>query len=163
MREAIAAQARVAAHVVYTPPSPDWREQLAQRLGERPRRIGAWAELALHGALACLDASGKAMLPAAARVRVASRTATLKSVHAVAQQSRQGLPLPFAFMQSQPSQMLAALSRHLAWQGDAAFIASNDEQAVLQLALAGIGPAGLLLGWVEEDRRSDWWRLMPLD
>ena len=32
----------------------DWREQLATRLGQRPRRIGILAELALYGSLDCL-------------------------------------------------------------------------------------------------------------
>ena len=32
------------------PPPPDWRERLAVRLGKRPRRLGAWAELAVYGA-----------------------------------------------------------------------------------------------------------------
>ena len=68
--------------------------------------------------------------------------------------------MPFAFMQSQPSQMLAALSQHLAWQGDARFTLSRDKHAVLQLAQQECGAAGLLIGWVEEDQRTEWWRMV---
>lgn len=32
----------------------DWRERLVARLGQRPRRLGTWTELALYGALECL-------------------------------------------------------------------------------------------------------------
>jgi hypothetical protein len=64
-------------------------------------------------------------------------------------------------MQSQPSPMLAALSQHLGWQGDARFTLSRDPQALLQLAQGECSDQGLLIGWVEEDRRSEWWRLVP--
>ena len=63
--------------------------------------------------------------------------------------------------------MLAALSQHLAWQGDARFLIADDTQHLLDLARQDAGPAGLLLGWVEEgavedtEARSEWWRLIP--
>jgi hypothetical protein len=64
-------------------------------------------------------------------------------------------------MQSQPSQMLASLSEQLGWVGDARFLVCRDTQALLQLAQLEAGPAGLLIGWVEEDLRTEWWRLAP--
>ena len=152
---------RTLAHVAVDPLPADWREQLATRLGQRPRRIGPWAELALYGARLCLDAAQEATLPAGAQLRVASLNGPIGATRAVAEQAGVGLPLPFSFMQSQPSQMLAALSQHLAWQGDARFTLSRDPQAVLQLAQAECGPGGLLIGWVEDGRRSEWWRLAP--
>jgi hypothetical protein len=151
---------RVLAHVRIDPPPTDWRDQLARQLGERPRRIGPWAELALYGARACLDAAQEDRLPSNVSLRVASLTATCATVKTVAEQARAGVPMPFTFMQSQPSQTLAALSRHLGWQGDARFIAARSREAVLQLALAESGSDGLMLGWVEEDRCSEWWRLV---
>ncbi|MBX3618902.1 MAG: hypothetical protein KF891_02750 [Rhizobacter sp.] len=149
---------KLVAHAVTDPLPADWREQLVQRLGTRPRRIGAWAELALHGARQCLDAAGEDTLPAGAVLRVASLSGPMSATRTIAEQVRHGLPMPFTFMQSQPSQMLAALAQHLGWQGDARFTLCRDAQATLALAQLESGPAGLLLGWVEEDRRTEWWR-----
>ena len=151
---------RIQAHVAIDPLPADWRERLAQRLGERPRRIGPWAELALHGALSCLDAAHEESLPAGALLRVASLSGPIAAARAATQQAQSGLPMPFTFMQSQPSQMLAALCRHLVWQGDARFIVCRDREALLQLALQESGAAGLLIGWVEEDRSTEWWRFV---
>jgi hypothetical protein len=151
---------RTVSHIVAEPPPPDWRQQLAARLGQRPRRIGAWTELALFGALQCLDAAGEAQLPAGAQLRVASLVGPRSAARAIVEQGHAGLPMPFSFMQSQPSQMLAALGQHLGWRGDARFVLGRDRQAVLQLALQESGPAGLLIGWVEEDQSTEWWRLV---
>jgi hypothetical protein len=149
------------AHVVVDPLPADWREQLAQRLGARPRRIGEWAELALYGARLCLDAAGEDTLAAGATLRVASLGGPMTATRAVAEQARSSLPLPFSFMQSQPSQLLAALSQTLGWQGDARFVVCRSMQATLRLATLESGPDGALIGWVEEGRRTEWWRLAP--
>lgn len=151
---------RTVAHVAVEPLPADWREQLAARIGTRPRRIGPWAELALFGARRCLDEAGETTLPSGASLRVASLGGTMDATRVIARQSLTGLPLPFDFMQSQPSQMLAALSQHLGWQGDARFVLSRDAQATLALAQLESGPAGLLFGWVEAGRRTEWWRLV---
>ncbi|MBL0730706.1 hypothetical protein [Piscinibacter sp. HJYY11] len=145
-------------HVVLDPLPADWRDQLARRLGTRPRRIGTWAELALHGARLCLDASQEEALPPGALLRVVGVHGPMGATRVVAEQARQGLPLPFTFMQSQPSQTLAALGQHLGWQGDARYVLSRNTPATLQLAQLECGPAGLLVGTVEEDRRTEWWR-----
>jgi hypothetical protein len=153
---------RTLAHVSLDPLPADWRERLAKRLGQRPRRIGAWAELALYGARLCLDAAQESTLPAGVCLRIASLSGPASATRAIAEQvSTTGQPLPFTFMQSQPSQLLAALGQHLGWQGDARFTLSRDRQAVLQLAELECSDAGLLIGWVEEDLRSEWWRLAP--
>ena len=149
------------AHVVVEPLPADWRDQLAQRIGQRPRRIGAWAELALYGARLCLDAAKEEALPAGAHLRIASLSGPRSATHAIVEQARSGLPMPFTFMQSQPSQMLAAVSQHLAWQGDARFTLCRDRQDLLQLAQLESQAAGLLIGWVEEDLSTEWWRLRP--
>ncbi|HEY0819849.1 MAG TPA: hypothetical protein VGD46_13790 [Rhizobacter sp.] len=150
----------LAAHVVLDPPPAGWREQLARRLGTRPRRIGGWAELALHGARLCLDAAQEEQLPAGALLRVVGVHGPMGATRLAAEQAREGLPLPFTFMQSQPSQMLAALGQHLGWQGDARYVLSRDAQASLQLAQLECGSGGLLLGTVDEDRRTEWWRFL---
>ena len=157
---------RTVAHVRIEPPEADWRERLATRLGHRPRRLGAWTELALHGALRCLDAAGEPGLPAGAMLRVASLVGPLEAIRAIVAQGATGLPMPFSFMQSQPSQMLAALSQHLRWQGDGRMVVGRDPDALLSLAQLECeseraAPEGLLFGWVEEGRRSEWWRLRP--
>jgi hypothetical protein len=71
--------------------------------------------------------------------------------------------MPFTFLQSQPSQMLAALCQHLPWGGDARFVLSRDTQALLRLVQLECGPAGLLLGRVDEGAlpHSEWWRMVP--
>lgn len=145
-------------HVVLDPLPADWRDQLALRLGTRPRRIGAWAELALLGARLCLDAAQEEHLPTGALLRIVGVHGPMGATRVVAEQATQGLPLPFTFMQSQPSQTLAALGQHLGWQGDARYVLSRNKASSLQLAQLECGPAGLLIGTVEEDRRTEWWR-----
>ena len=152
---------RTLAHESVDPPPADWRDQLAARLGQRPRRLGAWVELALFGARRCLDAAGEGALVDGALLRVASLGGPRGATRSVADQLRNGLPLPVAFMQSQPGQMLAAMSLHLGWSGDASFIACRDRAALLRLAQGESGPAGLLIGWVEEGERCEWWRMVP--
>lgn len=149
----------------------DWREQLVERLGTRPRRIGLWAEMALFGARQCLDSNGIDRLPSHAVVRVTSSSGPVEALALVGEACEAGLlPMPFDFLQSQPSQMLAALSLHLQWRGDASFVALNDgcallargavEAAVLKRrAVQAKRPwAGLLLGRVDLGPvpRSQW-------
>lgn len=145
-------------HVVLDPLPADWRDQLARRVGTRPRRIGGWAELALFGARLCLDAAHEEQLPSGAALRLVGVHGPMGATRTVAEQATQGLPLPFTFMQSQPSQTLAALSQHLGWQGDARYVLSRDAHATLQLAQLEAGPAGFLIGTVAEDHRTEWWR-----
>jgi hypothetical protein len=160
---------RTVAHFVAEPPEPRWRDALAARLGQRPRRIGTWAELAVYGARRCLDIAGEATLPSGAALRVGSLFCSNSATRSSVEQCRSGLPMPFGFLQSQPSQMLAALSQHLGWQGDARFVACRDPAAVLALVRSEADhPTGLLLGWVEEGNderglpmRCEWWRLLP--
>lgn len=154
---------RLAAHVGQAAPPAHWRETLVQMLGHRPRRLGEWTELALYGALGCLQAAGDVRLAPAARLRVLSRGGPAQAQHEALAQWQEGLPMPFTFMQSQPAVTLAALAQALGWQGDAAFMAlQGDEVAPLAaLGLAGAADDGLLLGRVEagpEGLRSQWWR-----
>jgi hypothetical protein len=153
---------RTVAHETAALPE-DWRMQLAVRLGQRPRRVGLWAELALYGARRCLDAAGEATLPAQAVLCVASLRGPVAVTRATIDQLSTGLPMPFSFLQSQPSQMLAALCQALAWQGDARFMLTRDAQVLRAQVLREAGPAGALLGWVDEGPvlRSEWWRLVP--
>ena len=156
---------RTLAQVVIDPLPADWRERLAVRLGERPRRVGPWAELALYGARLCLDAAHEPVLPANCQLRLASTSGPLSATRAIIGQTRSYLPQPFAFMQSQPSHALAVLSQTLAWQGDARFMLCHDADALLQLAQQECdeqGSTGLLVGQVEEGLRTAWWRLQRI-
>ncbi len=146
-----------------SPLPPDWRDRLAARLGQRPRRIGLWAELALFGALECLSDAGESILPERAALLVASRKGALSATQAVLEQGRDGLPMPLTFLQTQPSQMLAVLANQLSWNGCASFVAGPDPDAMLSLAAAQAGAEGVLLGWVDEGGQaaSSWLRLCP--
>jgi hypothetical protein len=146
------------------PPPPDWHARLCARLGQRPRRLGGWAELAVYGARMCLDQAQEETLASGALLCVASLRGPVAATQAaIAQMGSGGMPMPFSFLQSQHGQMLAGLCLHLHWQGDARFVLSRDEPALLNLAQRESGPAGLLLGWVDEGAslRSEWWRMVP--
>lgn len=140
-----------------------WREQLITRLGQRPRRLGLFTELALYGALEALAEAGERALPEDALLRVSSLRGPVSAIAQVVEQLESDLPLPFSFLQSQPSQMLAALAAALQWQGDASFLPARDLPAQLTLAARQAGRRGLLLGWVEETgpATSHWLRLLP--
>ncbi|HET6720283.1 MAG TPA: hypothetical protein VFH22_11580 [Rhodocyclaceae bacterium] len=142
---------RVLGRGQFQPPPADWREALARRLGQRPRRIGSWAELALAGALACLDEAGETTLPASALLSLSSlsgpETVLLGSVQNLASE----LPMPIAFLQSQPGQVLPVLAQHLRWSGNGRCLTTRDPVDALRLACLEADPAGgLLLGWVDE-------------
>lgn len=141
----------------------DWRERLVAHLGQRPRRLGLFTELALYGALETMAETGEKDLPEDTLVRVCSLRGAVSAVIQVLEQARSELPMPFSFLQSQPSQTLAALSSALRWQGDGSFVLSRDPLALVTLAARQAGQRGLLLGWVEEEEpaRSQWLRLIP--
>src|SRR5262245_49766464 len=100
---------RIAGRFFAAPPPADWRTQLATRLGQRPRRIGVWAELALYGALCCLADAGESRLPASTLLSVASLHGPDQALRAALAEAREDLPLPIGFLQSQPSQLLPVL------------------------------------------------------
>ncbi len=144
-------------------PPEDWRNRLAARLGHRPRRIGMLAELALYGALACLDLAKEDGLPKDALLRLSSSCGPASAILNVLEQIREDLPLPFSFLQSQTSQILPAIAGALNWQGDAAVVMALDPMDSAMLACHQAGTGGMLLGWVEEGEfcRSQWIRLVP--
>lgn len=143
-------------HVDGKPPD-NWRDLLATRLGQRPRRIGMLAELALYGALDCLDAADEAILPKDAVLRVCSMHGASAVISQVLEQNQTELPMPFSFLQSQSSQLLPALATALKWQGDAAIVMARDRMSLALLAARQAGPNGMLLGWVEESPCSSQW------
>lgn len=152
----------IAGRCFIDPPPPDWQVRLTTRLGQRPRRLGRWVELALFGALHCMDDAGEAILPSDALLSVATLHGPDLALRAALAEARDTPPLPIAFLNSQPGQVLPALAQHLSWQGDGRCVASRDPIATLILACTSAGPGGLLLGWVDEDGpgHSLWLRLV---
>ncbi|HEX5127035.1 MAG TPA: hypothetical protein VFW00_09875 [Rhodocyclaceae bacterium] len=145
------------------PPPPGWRDDLIARLGQRPRRIGVWSELASYGALRCLEDAQEVALPRDSIVRVSSKAGTATAFTNALRQSHEGYLLPVSFLQSQPSQMLAALVNHLNWRGDASYITCADPLAEISLACAEAHHRGMLIGWVDDSPilRSVWLRIVP--
>lgn len=143
----------------------NWREQLADRLGQRPRRIGLLAELALYGALDCLASANETTLPKDDVLQVCSLRGPTSAIAQVLKQNQEGLPMPFSFLQSQTSQLLPALASVLNWQGDAAVILARNAMHLAALAAYQAGGNGMLLGWVEETEpcQSFWLRLTPCE
>lgn len=152
---------RVSGRCAAQPPAPEWRAQLAQMLGAKPRRMSLWAELALYGALRCLAEAGETSLPSDAQIWLGSHRGTYAATADTLAQSRDDLPMPLLFLQTQPSQLLALLGAHAGWIGQACFVAGGAPEQLLQLAVAQMGAGGLLLGWVDEMEggTSNWVRL----
>ena len=154
---------RIAGRCIADPPPTDWRDRLGARLGAKPRRIGTWAELGLYGAMECLADAGETTLSAQASLILSSQHGPVTGLRSAAEQASEDLPMPFTFLQTQPSQLLAMIAAQLSWRGDARFITHEDPQGLLRLAAVQGNQAGLLLGWVEEVGlgRSVWLRLKP--
>jgi hypothetical protein len=153
----------IAGRFIETPLPADWREQLTRMLGAKPRRIGTWAELGLFGALRCMTDAGEPSLAPDAQIWLSSRRGTYAATDLVLEQMREDLPMPLAFLQTQPSQFLAMLGAQLQWQGHACFVADAEPQALLRLAAAQQATGGILLGYVDEmdGGSSNWLRLRP--
>ena len=143
---------RIAARCIAQPPAPDWREQLVVRLGVRPRRLGHWGELGMYGALECLAQSAESQLTPHTALVLSSRHGPVAAVRSAMTQAGEDLPLPLTFLQTQSSQLLAALSAQLRWCGDARFVCQADPQVLLAWAIASAESHadGLLIGWVDE-------------
>ena len=146
-------------------PLEDWRAQLAARLGERPRRLGAWVELALWGARQCLDQAGENQLPAQALLTLSSLKGPDIALRNALAQAAEGVPMPITFLNSQPAQALPALGQYLGWQGNGRCLTTREPVLALLLACLEAGEGGVLAGWVDEDAPgvSVWLRLQCVD
>lgn len=146
-------------------PPEDWRAQLAARLGERPRRLGAWVELALWGASQCLDQAGENQLPAQALLTLSSLKGPDIALRNALAQAVEGVPMPITFLNSQPAQALPALGQYLGWQGNGRCLTTREPFLALLLACLEAAEGGVLAGWVDEDApgMSVWLRLLPAE
>lgn len=143
------------------PAHAGWREELAQLLGAKPRRIGTWAELGLYGALHCMADADERALPQDAVLFLTSRRGTYVATGTALEQMQDDVLMPLTFLQTQPGQLLALLAAQLEWTGPACFLAAAQPQEVLCLAAAQAGQGGALLGCVDETNGgfSSWLRL----
>jgi hypothetical protein len=155
----------VSGRCIAAPPPADWREQLTRMLGARPRRIGTWAELGLYGALRCMADAGETTLPPDAQIWLGSGRGTYAATHIVLEQLNEDLPMPLAFLQTQPSQLLALLAAQLDWKGFGSFVAGGNPEGLMRLAGAQAGGGGVLLGWLDEMAGGEtcWLRLHPTE
>lgn len=154
-------QFAVSGRCLADPPPADWREQLTQLLGAKPRRIGTWAELGLYGAIRCMADAGEEALPLDAILLLTSRRGNYSAKSTAIEQMRSDLLMPLTFLQTQPSQLLALLAVQMHWTGHACFLAAAQPQDLLHLASALAGAGGVLLGCVDETNggSTNWLRL----
>ncbi|GAA5170659.1 beta-ketoacyl synthase N-terminal-like domain-containing protein [Viridibacterium curvum] len=144
--------------------SADWQNELYTMLGSRPRRLGSWVELGLWGALRCMRQAGVPEPGDDLIIRISSLDGPRQAIEkALSESLDSGTPMPFSFLQSQPSQLLARLAAALHWQGDARIVTQRDPIALIRLALCEQATCGgdILLGWLDEatptlPARSQW-------
>lgn len=155
----------VTGRCIEIPPAADWRERLAQMLGEKPRRIGLWAELGLYGALRCMAETEERVLPKDAILVVASCGGTHVATRAALDQMQDDLPMPLTFLQTQPSQLLALLAARLDFPGNASFLAGASLAEARKLAEMQAGRGGALVGRVDEadGGATEWLRICRSD
>jgi hypothetical protein len=132
------------------PIEENWSAQLIALLGSKPRRLSRWCELGLFGGLSCISKTGQLHLPNDVPIRVYSEYATIHTTHLAMKQASEHLPMPFTFMQTQPSQLFNALGTALGWQGDGCTMAGITRQQSETALLQSIRQSALL-GWVDEE------------
>ena len=132
------------------PPESNWREQLIDLLGSKPRRLSRWCELGMFGALSCLKKSGQFQLSSEVSLRVYSEYGTIAATRSALEQACEYLPMPFTFMQTQPGQLFNALGTAIGWHGDGYSTAYGDRQRG-ELALLHSFTQSALLAWVDEE------------
>lgn len=132
------------------PVDHDWQAQLASLLGSKPRRLSRWCELGLFGALACIGQTGQRHLSNQVAIRIDSESGTLHATRAALAQANEHLPMPFTFMQTQPSQLFHALGTALNWHGAGYTTCCSRRAQRDAMLLLGIGQAALL-GRVDEE------------
>lgn len=137
--------------------SEDWRKELIDLLGSKPRRLSPWCELGLWGALSCIAKTGQRSLSDAVAIRLYCELGTIATTRKALEQMQEGLPMPFTFIQTQPGQLFNALGITLGWHGDGLTTSYNEPRRGEASLLQGSHQA-ILLAWVEEQplARSHW-------
>lgn len=139
------------------PITESWRAELITLLGDKPRRLSTWCELGLLGALSCVKTAQPSALPNDVPIRIYTESGTITATRRALEQNREHTPMPFTFMQTQPSQLFNALGGALAWNGDGATLSSQNLQQYETFALHE-AQQSVLLAWVEEEPQpiSSW-------
>ena len=132
------------------PITESWRADLIAMLGGKPRRLSTWCELGLLGALSCVKTAQPSGLPSEVPIRVYTESGTISATRRALEQNKEHTPMPFTFMQTQPSQLFNALGGALAWNGDGATLSSQNLQQYETFALQEVQQS-VLLAWVEEE------------
>lgn len=139
------------------PITDDWRTELISMMGGKPRRLSTWCELGLFGALSCIRTTTQASLPSVVPIRVYTESGTITTTWRAIEQNQEHMPMPFTFMQTQPSQLFNALGEVLSWNGDGATFSAKNLQEYENFALREIQQSSVL-AWVEEEphQKSLW-------
>ena len=141
-------------------PDHNWREQLINMLGSKPRRLSSWCELGMFGALSCLkksmqiqlaNAPSTTQLSSEVSLRVYSEYGTIAATRSALAQACENLPMPFTFMQTQQGQLFNALGTTLGWHGDG-YSTTYENRRFGELALLNSFNGSALLAWVDEER-----------
>ncbi len=158
------------------PPDDNWREQLINLLGSKPRRLSSWCELGMFGALTCLKKSeqirltnasqsdtelsnskssnamsSKTKLSSEVSLRVFTEYGTIAATRWALEQAREYLPMPFTFMQTQAGQLFNALGTALGWHGDG-YCTTYENRECGEIALLHSFKQSALLAWVDEEQ-----------
>jgi hypothetical protein len=140
----------------WEPITLNWRDQLIQLMGVKPRRLSLWCELGLLGALSCIK-TANITLTSDHQIRVYSEQGTFTAIATALEQTKEDLPMPFTFMQTQPGQLFNALGTQLNWHGDGYVIFAEHIHTAEEMLLSDIADSGLI-GWVDEEPElQSWW------
>lgn len=138
-------------HACYNAPiGADWREQLIDLLGAKPRRLSRWCELGLFGALACIQRTAPRQLADTVALRVYSEYGAFNATCLALEQTRDYLPMPFTFMQTQPGQLFNALGSATGWHGDG-YTSVYPDRHLGEVSLLRSLRQPSLLGWVDDN------------
>jgi hypothetical protein len=133
------------------------RARVGQRFGAQLRRAGSFAQLALLGAEACLDAAGAGRTLGV--LWGSAHGALLSTRAALAEQREEGEPvMPFTFVATQPHLAAALLAQrsHPVARSAFLYVAADDWPWLMHLARAWLADCErVLLGWVEESAAED--------
>ena len=134
----------------------EWKTELSQRIGYKPRRISQLAQMALLGVLQCLEKANQPALPHDCAIRIITSYGTAKTTQtALTDLKNQEPVLPFAFLQTQVSQILAAISQTLHWQGEGLVFTAANEPLLVQQLIATANSSLLLIGWLDENMDAE--------
>ena len=126
-----------------------WQEQLADLLGNKPRRLSLWSELGLFGALSCLKRVDQQQLSSSVTIRVFTILSTVVATNKAIEQENEVSLMPFTFLQTQPSQLFNAIGTALGWNGDGV-VTSYDPPRFGEAGLLRSIEESAMLGWVDE-------------